>query len=116
MAAEVTKKYGIKTEKFAHLVGFIGFENKNKYLVFKVKDMASLRNKGARCDESVKSKKIQILNEIIGEEKYNKENTRGSVQAELCSLQELLLRYYNKEKKDGKIWFLDFELAMIYKF
>jgi hypothetical protein len=116
VAAEVTKKYGIKTEKFAHLVGFIGFENKNKYLVFKVKDMASLRNKGARCDESVKSKKIQILNEIIGEEKYNKENTRGSVQAELCSLQELLLRYYNKEKKDGKIWFLDFELAMIYKF
>lgn len=113
---EVTKKYGIKTEKFAHLVGFVGFEHKNRYLVFKVKDMKSLRNKGARCDESVKSKKIQILNEIVGEEKYDKENTRGAVQAELCSLQELLLRYYNKEKKDEKLWFLNFEAAMIYKF
>lgn len=113
---EVTQKYGLKAEKFAHLVGFIGFEHKNRYLVFKVKDMKSLRNKGARCDESVKSKKIQILNEIVGEEKYNKENTRGAVQAELCSLQELLLRYYNKEKKDGKMWFLNFETSMIYKF
>ena len=117
VASEVTQKYGIKTETFAHLVGFIGYESKNRYLVFKVKDTGSSRNKGARCDEAVKSKKIQILNEIVGEpNRYNKENTRGAVQQELCSLQELLLRYYNKEKKENKIWFLDFELAMIYKF
>jgi len=116
VAAEVSKKYGIKTEKFAHVVGFVGWEHKNRYLVFKVKDMSSLRNKGARCDEAVKSKKIQILNEIVGREKYTKENTRGAVQAELCSLQEMLLRYYNKEKKEDKMWFLNYELAMIYKF
>jgi len=113
---EISKKYGITADKFAHIVGFIGFEHKNRYLVFKVKDMKSLRNKGARCDDSVKSKKIVILNEIVGEEKYNKENTRGAVQEELCSLQELLLRYYNKDKKDDKIWFLNFEVSMLYKF
>ena len=84
--------------------------------MFKVKDMSSARNKGARCDESVKSKKIQILNEIVGEEKYTKENTKGAVQSELCSLQELLLRYYTKVKKDEKIWFLDVELASSLKF
>ena len=84
--------------------------------MFKVKEMKVARTKGARCDESVKSKKIKILNEIVGREKYNKENTRGAVQSELCSLQELLLRYFDKERKDGKMWFLNFELAMIYKF
>uniref|UniRef100_A0A6C0BA17 Helicase ATP-binding domain-containing protein n=1 Tax=viral metagenome TaxID=1070528 RepID=A0A6C0BA17_9ZZZZ len=113
---EISKKYGITADKFAHIIGFIGFEHKNRYLVFKVKDMKSLRNKGARCDDSVKSKKILVLNEIVGEEKYNKENTQGAVQEQLCSLQELLLRYYNKDKKDDKIWFLNFEVSMLYKF
>ena len=51
------------------------------------------------------------MNEIIGTEKYNKENTKGMVQAELCSLQELLLRYYNNTQKNNKLWFLYPELA-----
>ena len=106
----------LKIENLNKLVGFIGYEQKHIYLVFKVKDMAAARNTGARCDESAKNKKLQLLNEIIGENKFNKENTKGMVQAELCSLQEFLLRYYNKERKNGKIWFLDFETAMINKF
>lgn len=113
---KLAEKFDIKSEKFSDVVGFIGYEHKNRYLVFKVKEMKVARTKGARCDESVKSKKIKILNEIVGREKYNKENTRGAVQSELCSLQELLLRYFNKEKKENKMWFLTFELAMIYKF
>ena len=116
VSQKLAEKYGIKQEKFSDVVGFIGFEHKNRYLVFKVKEMKVARTKGARCDESVKSKKIKILNEIVGREKYNKENTRGAVQSELCSLQELLLRYFDKDRKDGKMWFLNFELAMIYKF
>jgi hypothetical protein len=113
---KIKEKYQISSNTFANIVGFIGFEKNNRYLVFKVKETKAARNKGARCDEAIKSKKIQILNEIVGKEKYNKENTRGAVQSELCSLQELLLRYYNKEKNDRKVWFLGFELAMIYKF
>jgi superfamily II DNA or RNA helicase len=113
---KIKDKFQIKSDTFSNIVGFIGFEKNNRYLVFKVKETKAARNKGARCDEAIKSKKIQILNEIVGKEKYNKENTRGAVQSELCSLQELLLRYYNKEKKYEKIWFLNFELAMIYKF
>ena len=113
---KIKEKYQIKADSFSNVVGFIGFEKNNRYLVFKVKETKATRNKGARCDESIKSKKLQILNEIVGKDKYNKENTRGAVQSELCSLQELLLRYYNKEKKEDKVWFLNFELAMIYKF
>ena len=98
------------------IVGFISYEQKNRYLVFKTKHTQLKRNVGARCDESGKTKKLSVLNEILGEEKYNKETSRGMVQQELCSLQEFLLRYYQKIHKNGKVWFLDFETAMLYGF
>jgi superfamily II DNA or RNA helicase len=102
--------------QFNTLVGFIDNEKSNRYLIFKTKQTDAKRNTGARCDEAVKGKKIQILNIIVGEEKYTKENTKGMVQAELCALQEFLLRYYNKTKKGNKLWFLNFELAKLYNF
>jgi superfamily II DNA or RNA helicase len=102
--------------QFNSLVGFIDNEKSNRYLVFKTKQTDAKRNTGARCDEAVKSKKIQILNMIVGSEKYTKENTKGMVQSELCSLQEFLLRYYNKTRKNNKLWFFNFELAKLYNF
>ena len=121
LSAEIKQKYKIETSDFNKIVGFIGYENKNKYLVFKVKDTQAKRNTGARCDESSKTHKLKILNELAGPDengklKYTKESTRGIVQAELCSLQEFLFRYNNKIKKNGKIYFLDFETSMIYNF
>jgi len=53
------------------------------------------------------------LNDIFGFEKYNKENTKGIVQAELCSLQEMMFRKYDKTKKDGKNWFFSMENAKL---
>lgn len=102
--------------QFNTIVGFIDNEKSNKYLVFKTKQTDAKRNTGARCDEAVKGKKLQILNIIVGSEKYTKENTKGMVQAELCALQEFLLRYYNKIKKNDKLWFFNFELAKLYNF
>jgi hypothetical protein len=97
----------------ADLIGFIDYENKDKYLVFKYKYTTLKRNAGARCDEAGKDRKIKILNDIFGFEKYNKENTKGIVQAELCSLQEMMFRKYNKSKKEGKTWFLSMENAKL---
>jgi hypothetical protein len=102
--------------QFNTIVGFIDNEKSNKYLVFKTKQTDAKRNTGARCDEAVKGKKLQILNMIVGSEKYTKENTKGMVQAELCALQEFLLRYYNKIRKNNKFWFFNFELAKLYNF
>jgi len=96
------------------ILGFISYDQKNKYLVFKTKNTTLKRNVGARCDESGKIKRLQILNEILGYEKYDKETSKGMVQFELCALQEFLLRYYQNIEKDGKTWFLDFEQAMSY--
>jgi hypothetical protein len=93
------------------IVGFIGFDNKKQYLVYKIKETDLKRNTGSRCDESNKTKKLSLLNEIVGYEKYTKENTKGMVQFELCSLLELLMRHKNKTAE--KLWFMDFEMALI---
>jgi hypothetical protein len=103
------------TNKF---IGFIAQDKKNKYLVFKVKDMEAKRNTGARCDEALKSRKIIILKELMGDsmfDTYTEGTTKGMVNPELCSLQELLFRHYNKIKKNNKLWFFDFETAMLSK-
>jgi hypothetical protein len=118
IAIETAKTLDFTKFEVNNIVGFIGLEVKNRYLVFKVKDMEAKRNTGARCDESSKPRKIAVLTELMGEqlfEKYTNGTTKGLVQAELCSLEELLFRYYNQNKKNNKLWFFDFESAMLSK-
>ena len=113
----------VQTSDFNKLVGFIDYDDKKHFAVFKVKNMDENRNKGARCDQKSKFKIIDMLNEVEQvadltktEKKYTKENTKGIISAELCPLQEFTFRYYNKLKKNEKIWFLDPEMAKIYGF
>lgn len=113
--------------KYNNIVGFIGYEKNNNYLIFKTKDINSKRDTGARCDEAGKSKTIDLLNRIIGEEKYTKENTKlkkdddGNIlreaigQVELCVLEELIMRYFNVIRKNGKKWFFTPEMAIYHK-
>jgi hypothetical protein len=70
---------------------------------------------------------MQILNQIIGEEKYTKENTKivkddnknviqdavGHV--ELCVMQEFVLRFFDRIRKNDKKWFLSPEMALYHK-
>jgi len=116
-----------KKEEYNKYVGFIGYEKSNRYLVFKTKDMTSSRDTGARCDEAGKAKNISKLNDILGEEKYDNENTKAVKDAdgnviseavgnvELCVLQEFILRFFNAIKKDELNWFLTPEQAILYK-
>ena len=106
---------------FNDIVGFIAYEQKYEYLVFKVKDMKAKRNTGARCDQASKSKTIVLLNKIVEmgvakDDTYTKENTKKLIDVGLCILEEFILRHYNKDRKNGKVWFLNPELAKIYKF
>lgn len=96
----------IPTKKFNNLVGFIG-NIKNNYMIFKTKDMKALRNTGARCHQSGKPQAIKRLNEILGEVKFNTENTKNLHILNLCIRQEFILRLFNKNKKNNKIWFLN---------
>ena len=94
----------------------MGYEKQYRYLSFKIKDMKSKRNSGARCDEGGKVKTMKMLNEVIGEERYTSETTKGFVQLELCCLLELIMRYYTKTKVNNKMWFLNSDIALFNKF
>jgi hypothetical protein len=127
-AAKETKEFlKMKPEDYNKIVGFIGYEKSNRFLAFKTKDMLSKRDTGAICTGSGKEKPLQKLNEILGENKYTKENTKaekdsdGNVirqaigNVELCVLQEFILRYFNTIKRENKQWFLTPEMAMWHK-
>ena len=124
---EVRELLNFKISDYNVIVGFMGYEKNNKYITFKTKDMLSIRDTGARCDEAGKNKTIQILNKIIGEEKYTKENTKlikdddknviqdAMGHLELCIIQEFILRYFDRIRKNDKKWFLSPEMALYYK-
>jgi superfamily II DNA or RNA helicase len=124
---EVMDILNLKVNDYNQIIGFIGYEKSNNYLVFKTKDMLAKRDTGARCDEAGKNKTLDILNKIVGEEKYTKETTKilkdedkNVVQeaighVELCVLQEFLLRYFDKVRRDGKKWFFTPEMAIYHK-
>jgi hypothetical protein len=112
----IKESFSIKVSDFNNFVGFIGADDKKNFMIFKLKNMKEKRHTGARCDQKSKSKILEIMNDIEGEKKYTKENTKGVTQAELCPLQELILRNYNRMKKNNKVWFLDPETAKIYGF
>ena len=112
-------------------VGFIGFENNKKYMVYKVKDTTNKRSTGFRCDQSGKEAVIKILNYIETGEKYTSKGTKENPKKatkdsakELCVRQELLLRCFEKLKRsnkillnvNNKIWFLDTESAIFNEF
>jgi hypothetical protein len=110
-------------EKYNKIIGFMGYEKSNRFLVFKTKDITSKRDTGARCDESGKIKTLQRLNDIVGSEKFTKENTKaikekGKVvseavgHVELCVLEEFILRYFNTIQKNDKNWFLNPDMAI----
>jgi len=117
----------LDNKKYNKIIGFIGYEKRNKYLVFKTKNMDSTRDTGARCDEAGKNKTLTILNEIVGENRYTNESTKqikdnkGNIiqeaisHTELCVLQEFILRHYNDIRKNGKKWLFTPELAIYYK-
>lgn len=100
---KIAQKFLPAKNKLNKLVGFIS-NFKKEYMIFKVKELTKPRHKGARCDQSQKGEALSILNKIIGENKYDKDTKIN--RSEICILQELLLRLFNKEMKNNKIWFL----------
>ena len=97
------------------IIGFIDYEKKGQFLVFKYKYTDKERNTGARCDNANKKVKIQTLNDIVGQTMYDEKNTNRINESELCSLQEFLLRKYNKDRKNGNTWFLSMEMFKLFE-
>lgn len=110
----ILNKYKLKTN-LNHYVGFIGFENNRKYMVYQVKDTENQRSTGFRCDQAGKEKIINLLNEIEYDDRYKSKVTKDGAK-ELCVRQELTLRSFEKQHLDNKTWFLDTETAIINEF
>ena len=127
MSKEGKEALTFKLEDYNKIIGFIGYEKNNRYMVFKTKDMESSRDTGARCDESGKDKTMKKINEIIGETKYTNDTTKAEKDVngnitresighlELCVIQEFILRYFDAIKRGNKKWFLTPEMAIYFK-
>jgi hypothetical protein len=110
----ILKKYRLKTN-LSHYVGFIGFENNRKYMVYQVKDTENERSTGFRCDQAGKEKIINLLNNIENDDRFVSKITKDGAK-ELCVRQELTLRSFENQHFDNKTWFLDTETAIINEF
>lgn len=101
--------------KFADYVGFVSVFRGNR-LTFKVKYMKQKRSKGARCDQAGKSNSIALIKQFRDETIQGVERTAivsqqlGKIITNaVCVYQELLLRQYNENKHENRIWFLPLE-------
>jgi hypothetical protein len=75
---------------------------------FKIKDIKETKFTGAIVENKSKPEICQIINTTIGQpEKFNKKNTSLKKKNELCVLEELLLRHYDKINKKGMRYFLN---------
>jgi hypothetical protein len=110
----ILKKYRLKTN-LSHYVGFIGFENNRKYMVYQVKDTENQRSTGFRCDQAGKEKIMNLLNDIENDDRFVSKVTKDGAK-ELCVRQELTLRSFENQHLDDKTWFLDTETAIINEF
>ena len=98
----LVKSLETKKKNLNMIIGFIINFKKEGYMVFKTKDLRKKRNKGARCDQTTKSLASKVLKEIYPEV-FDIKKIKS---IQICVLQELYLRLFDREKKDGKTWFL----------
>lgn len=129
MSKTVKEALEFKVSDYEKIVGFIGYEKSNKYMVFKTKDMTSTRDTGARCDEAGKAKIMVKMNEVLGETKYTNDTTKAKKDEkgkivreaigviELCVIFEFMLRHFNntREENNKKKCFLTPEMAIYHK-
>ena len=90
-------------EKLNTIIGFMVLFKKS-YMVFKMRDVSKSRNTGARCDQGSKIGAIQKLNAIADDEIYSRKAKES--QLEICVVTELMMRIFDKTRKDDKRWFL----------
>ena len=95
-------------------IGFMQLFRDTDEITFKIKDMTQKRNnKGSRIDRLGKNDIITFFNKILNNQQYNNINTETILKLGLCVMVEIVMRYYNEIQKNGKVWFLNNERAII---
>jgi hypothetical protein len=97
--------------KYASIVGFM-YPFKNKEIIFKTKDLSIKRrnNTGAKCDSAGKANIVKLLNRVGIDTSTLDEQI---MLVGTCGIAEILMRYYTEINKNGKVWFLSLENAIL---
>jgi hypothetical protein len=80
--------------------------------------MTNNRERGARIKDISIKELIKLINDILGEQKYNAVNIKDykiNTKEKLSVLIEIILREYNDTNKDDYRWYLNNEQGIINK-
>ena len=85
--------------------------------VFKIRDLNdSVNKRGARVSQALSKDLISKINGILGEPIYTIENIKtkfGEGKNRLSVILEILIREFQNNQKDNKIWFLTNEQVLM---
>ena len=104
----------VNLKSLHNIFGFMQVMKEN--IVFKILDKSAKTKIGANCGGESKKDVIKRIN-MVSEIKYNYKDDEGDenikstdiVKIGLCIILEILFRYNEDTKKDGKRWFLNLE-------
>ena len=115
----IEKEVKNKIKNLNDLIGFV-ILFKDKQMVFKQKSLKDKGQLGARCDQAGKKETIKFLNLVLGSIRatencssiiFNEKTTKNIGSIELCCYLELILRCYDINNLNNKIWFLGSEYS-----
>ena len=111
------QKFNLNLSEINKVFGFMSWvKNKNEYMC-KIRDLKLLVNKvGARLDQMSNKDLIIHINDILEMQLLTEENIKKIIKngnGPIAVILEILLRDFNRTRKNGKIWFLTNEQIVI---
>ena len=120
MSEDYKNNYVTSPELLADTIGFTEWldNTKERVFIFKVKKMTNNRERGARIKDISIKELIKLINDILGEPKYNAVNIKDykiNTKEKLSVLLEIILREFNDTNKNDYRWYLNNEQGIINK-
>jgi hypothetical protein len=110
-------KYIFNKDVMNQNVGFMSWVEGQQEYVFKIRDLNdSVNKRGARVNQALSKDLITKINAILGEPMYTVENVKaffGEGKNRLVVILECLIREFQREKKEDKIWLLSNEQVLL---
>lgn len=113
----------INKSKLNNIIGFFELNKGIDQHVLKLRDLRDAVHKvGSRIGNIELKLLISKLNDIIGEDKFTLENSidifssnKKNVRSKIVVFVEMILRFYQEKKHEGKVWFLTDEQVILNK-
>lgn len=112
-----SEKYIFNKNILNDIIGFMSWVDNQQEYVFKIRDLNdSVNKKGARVNQALIKDIIIKINSILGINYYTNENVKeffGEGKNRLVVILEILIREFQENKRNNKIWFLNNEQILI---